>query len=60
MPQLIGIVLPEFETPLANGFVGDIDATFEQELLHVAVAQGEAIREPDAWLMISPGKRWFL
>lgn len=27
---------------------GDVDAALAQELLHVAVAQGEAIVEPDA------------
>ena len=48
MTQLIGIVLPELATPLADGFIGDVDAAFEQELLHVAVAQGETIVEPDA------------
>jgi hypothetical protein len=54
--QLIGIVLPEFATPLANGFVGDGDATFEQQLLHVAVAQGESIVEPDLVTDDFPGK----
>jgi hypothetical protein len=33
---------------LADGFIGDVDAAFEQHLLHIAVAQGEAIVEPDA------------
>jgi hypothetical protein len=47
-PEPIGIVLPELQTPLADGFIGDADAAFEQHLLHIAVAQGEAIVEPDA------------
>ena len=42
-PQSIGILLSKFAAPLTDGFVGDIDAACEQELLHVAVAQGEAI-----------------
>jgi hypothetical protein len=48
MPQLIGILLPELAAPLADGFVGHVDATCDQELLHVTVAQGESIVEPDA------------
>jgi hypothetical protein len=45
--QPIGVVLPKPPTPLADRFVGHRDAAFEQELFHVAVAQGEAIGEPD-------------
>jgi hypothetical protein len=48
VPQLIGIVLSELEAPLAHGFIGDIDTACEQHLLHISVAQGEAIVEPDA------------
>src|SRR4029450_9840272 len=46
--QLIGVVLPKFQTPLANGLVGHVDAALKQDLLHVAVAQREAIIQPDA------------
>src|SRR5215468_5955228 len=46
--QLIRVALPKFQTPLADGFVGHRDAALEQDLLHVAVAQWEAIIEPDA------------
>lgn len=56
-PQLIGIVLAELAAPLADGFVGDVNTAFEPHLLHVAIAQGESIGEPEPWLMISPGKR---
>ena len=45
--QPIGVVLPKLPTPLADGFVGHGDTAFEQEFLHVAVAQGEPIVEPD-------------
>jgi hypothetical protein len=45
--ELIGIILPELLTPPADGFVGDVDAPFQEELLHVAVTQREAIIEPD-------------
>ncbi len=46
--QLIGVVLPKLQTPLANGFMSDVDTAFTEELLHVTVAQGEAIIQPDA------------
>jgi site-specific DNA recombinase len=46
--QLIRIVLPKFQTPLADGFMRDVDAALEQDLFHVTVAQREAIIEPDA------------
>jgi hypothetical protein len=45
--QLIGVVLPKLQTPLADGLVRHIDAALKQELLHVAVALREAIVEPD-------------
>jgi hypothetical protein len=57
--QLIGVVLPKLQTPLADGLVRHSDAALKQELLYVAVAQREAIIQPDSRLMISPGKRWF-
>jgi hypothetical protein len=45
--QLIRVILPKLETPLADGFMGDVDTAFEQQLLYIAVAQREAIVEPD-------------
>jgi len=45
--QPIGVVLPQLPTPLTDGLMGHGDATLEQECLHVAVAQGEPIVEPD-------------
>ena len=45
--QPMGVVLPKLPTPLADGFVGHRDAAFEQEFFHVAVAESEAIGEPD-------------
>src|SRR5690242_1129672 len=45
--ELIGVVLPKLPTPLADSFMGHRDAAFEQEFFHIAVAQGEAIVEPD-------------
>src|SRR5262245_47200195 len=47
MLQLIGVVLPKLQTPLADGFMGDVDPAFEQQFLHIAIAQGEAVVEPD-------------
>src|SRR5215471_3523755 len=46
--QLIRITLPKFQTPLADGFMGDVDPAFAQQLLHIAVTQGKAVIEPDA------------
>jgi hypothetical protein len=36
--QLIRVVLPKLQTPLANGIMGDVDPAFAQQFLHVAVA----------------------
>src|SRR5262245_18718770 len=47
MLQLIGVVLPKLQTPLADGFMGDVNPAFEQQFLHIAIAQGEAVVEPD-------------
>src|SRR5215510_2314944 len=47
MLQLIGVVLPKLQTPLTDGFMGHVDTALEQELLHVAITQREAIGEPD-------------
>jgi hypothetical protein len=43
----IGVVLPKLTTPCADSFVGHGNAAFAQEFLHIAIAQGEAIGEPD-------------
>ena len=45
-PELIRILLAKLATPLTDGFVGDNDATDEQELFHVPVTEGEAEIEP--------------
>jgi len=47
VPQLISVVLPKLQTPLADGFMGDVDPALEQQLLHLAVTQREAVIEPD-------------
>ena len=36
--QPIRVVLPKLQTPLADGFMGDVDPAFAQQFLHVAVA----------------------
>ena len=41
--QLIRVVLPKFQTPLADGLMGDVDAALKQEFLHITVAQREAV-----------------
>ena len=40
--------LPELAAPLADSFVGYVDATFEQQVLDVTVAVAEPIIGPDA------------
>jgi hypothetical protein len=47
-PELIGIRLPELPAPLPDRFVGDDDSTGEQQLFDIAVAEAEAIVQPDA------------
>ena len=45
--QPIGILLPEFQTPLPDGFVGHDDPMGEQHLFDIPVAQAEAVIQPD-------------
>jgi hypothetical protein len=43
---LIGVLLAEFATPLAEGFVCDDNPTGEQQLFDIAVAETEAEKQP--------------
>src|SRR5262245_61623389 len=45
--QPIRVVLPKLQTPLADRFMGDVDPAFKEQLLHISIAQGEAVVEPD-------------
>jgi hypothetical protein len=45
--QLIGILLPEFPTPLAEGFGRDNDPTNAQEFFHISMAERKAAIQPD-------------
>src|SRR5262249_16131841 len=54
--QLIGVVLPNLQTPLADGLMGHVDAALAQEFLHITVAQREAIIPPDAMADDLPGE----
>jgi hypothetical protein len=45
--ELVRIVLTELAAPLADRFIGHDDATGEQELFHISVAEAEAEIEPD-------------
>jgi hypothetical protein len=47
-PELIGIPLPKFATPLPDGLVGHDDAANEQEFLRITIAQVESVVKPDA------------
>jgi hypothetical protein len=46
--ELIDIRLSEFSAPLPDRLVGDDDATGEQELFHITVAETEPEIQPDA------------
>jgi hypothetical protein len=46
-PELIGEMLAEFAAPLADGFVGDDDATDEQEFFHITMAERKTEIQPD-------------
>jgi hypothetical protein len=46
-PQLIGVGLAEFQAPLANSFVGHPDPAGDEQLLDIAVTEGETEIEPD-------------
>jgi hypothetical protein len=59
-PEPMRVILPKLPTPLADSFVRHVDTAFEQEFLHVAVAQGEAVVEPDTVTDDFSRKRWFL
>ena len=48
VPQLVRVVLPKLQTPLADGLMGHCDPTGEHHLFYVAVTQAEAIIQPDA------------
>ena len=58
--QLIRVALPKLQTPLADSLMGHVDATLEQDLLYVAVAQREAIIELDAMADDLAGKAMVL
>ena len=47
-PHAIGILLAKLPTPLADGFMGHHHAALEQQFFHIAIAQGEAVLEPDS------------
>ena len=38
---------PELQNPPPHGFIGNLQAPLGQEILHIAIAQGEAQVEPD-------------
>ena len=46
-PQLVGILLAKFPTPLADGLIGHDDPMSEQELFHVTIAETDPEIQPD-------------
>jgi hypothetical protein len=45
--ELVGVVLPELSTPLANGLIGHLNAALKQQFLDATVTETEAVIEPD-------------
>ena len=45
--QASGVFGSKLDTPESNGFVGDRDATFSQEIFNIAMAEVESIIQPD-------------
>jgi hypothetical protein len=65
--KLARILLTELAIPLADRFIGHNDATGEQELFHIAVAEAEAERQPHrmaddlSWesvVLVAVGENW--
>ena len=48
----------ELQHPSPHRFVGDVEPSFGQQFLDIAIAQSEAEIEPDRVLDDSGGKRW--
>jgi hypothetical protein len=46
-PELVGILLAKFPTPLADGLIGDDDATNKEQLFDIPIAETEPERQPD-------------
>src|SRR5260221_9564958 len=46
---------PEFQNPPSHRFIGNLQASLGQQLLHIAVAQGESEIKPDRVL---DDRRW--
>ena len=44
--ELIGLRLPELQTPLPDGFVRDNDSPGKQQLFHIAIAEAKPEIEP--------------
>jgi hypothetical protein len=54
--QLIRVILPKLATLLADGFMGNVDTTFAQQLLYIAVAQTDL---PPHFGQATPYNSWF-
>ncbi len=46
-PKLIGILLPEFLTPLSNRLIRYFDPAIQHHFLDIPVAQRKGVVEPD-------------
>ena len=55
--QLACVQHPELQRPAPDGFVGDLDTAFGEQILDIAVAQREAEIQPDGVLDDLGGNR---
>jgi hypothetical protein len=55
-PQLIGLGLAKFPTPLADGLIGHDDATDKEQLFDIAVTEAEPVIQPDPMADDLPGE----
>ena len=55
--QAAGVIGAKLQRPAPDRFVGDDDAAFEQNFLDQTQAQRKSKIQPNAWAIISGGKR---
>jgi len=55
VPQFLGENGRELNSPLAQGFVADLNAALSKHFLDVSLAEGEAVTKPKSayWMMLS-------
>ena len=46
--NLVSVILGKLSAPVANAFVGHLNAAIKHHLLDIAITQGKGVVEPDA------------